>query len=128
MTELNTSFAWSAGGMVSTAGDLNRFFAALLGGRLLPPAQQEEMFAVRPAPAGQWIPGASYGLGMSSMALSCGATVWGMGGAINGSYCYTYGTRDGGHLLAQSVNGDWNDPIGLFTQVLEAELAGDRTA
>ncbi|WKV70218.1 beta-lactamase family protein [Streptomyces sp. PCS3-D2] len=79
MTELNTSFAWSAGGMVSTAGDLNRFFAELLGGRLLPPAQQEEMFAVRPAPAGQWIPGASYGLGMSSMALSCGATVWGMG-------------------------------------------------
>ncbi|MFJ9767237.1 serine hydrolase domain-containing protein [Streptomyces erythrochromogenes] len=128
VTELNTSFAWSAGGMVSTTGDLNRFFAELLGGRLLPPAQQEEMFAARPAPEGKWIPGASYGLGMSSMTVSSGATVWGMGGAINGSFCYTYGTRDGEHLVAQSVNGDWDDPIGIFTQVLEAEFAGDRPA
>ncbi|MET9573128.1 serine hydrolase domain-containing protein [Streptomyces virginiae] len=128
VTELDTSFAWSAGGMVSTAGDLNRFFAELLGGRLLPPAQQEEMFAARPTPEGKWIPGASYGLGMSSMTVPSGATVWGMGGAINGSFCYTYGTRDGEHLVAQSVNGDWNDPIGLFTQVLEAEFAADGPA
>ncbi|MCC2278793.1 beta-lactamase family protein [Streptomyces sp. ET3-23] len=32
---------WAAGGMVSTAADLDRFLVALLDGRLLPPAQQE---------------------------------------------------------------------------------------
>ncbi|MEV0195461.1 hypothetical protein [Nonomuraea sp. NPDC050691] len=38
-----------------------------------------------PAPDGRWIPGApAYGLGMSSLRLSGGRTVWGMGGAING--------------------------------------------
>ncbi|MFF4738975.1 serine hydrolase domain-containing protein [Streptomyces sp. NPDC001262] len=33
--------AWAAGGMVSTAADLDRFLTALLEGRLLGPAQQE---------------------------------------------------------------------------------------
>ncbi|MEU9160844.1 serine hydrolase domain-containing protein [Streptomyces sp. NPDC048424] len=123
VTEIDASFAWTAGGMVSTVGDLNRFFGALLAGRLLPPAQQEEMFTVFPTPAGKWIPGTSYGLGVASVDLSSGATVWGMGGAFTGSFCYTYGTRDGEHLVSQSLNGDWSDPIGLFTEVLEAEFA-----
>ncbi|MFI7452384.1 serine hydrolase domain-containing protein [Nonomuraea sp. NPDC049714] len=43
-TQMNQSFAWSAGGIISTATDLNRFFAALFGGRVLPrrlgPAQR----------------------------------------------------------------------------------------
>ncbi|WP_404952851.1 serine hydrolase domain-containing protein [Streptomyces sp. 147326] len=123
VTELNASFAWTAGGMVSTVGDLNRFFGALLGGRLLPPAQQEEMFTVFPTPEGKWIPHTSYGLAVASVELSCGERVWGMGGAFTGSFCYTFGTRDGGHLVSQSLNGDWSDPIGLFTEVLEAEFA-----
>jgi D-alanyl-D-alanine carboxypeptidase len=32
VTRLSPSVAWAAGGMVSTAGDLRRFYAALLGG------------------------------------------------------------------------------------------------
>lgn len=51
--------AWAAGGMVSTASDLVRFWHALLGGRLLPPATVREMFAparsmqpMYPVPAG----------------------------------------------------------------------------
>ena len=42
-----------------------------------------------------WIPNTTYGLGMSSITLSCGQVVWGMGGAINGSFSYTYSNRDG---------------------------------
>jgi D-alanyl-D-alanine carboxypeptidase len=111
--------------MVSTTSDLIRFFQALLRGRLLPPDQQHEMFTTVATPEGMWIPNTTYGLGVSSITLSCSATVWGMGGAINGSLSYTYGTRDGRHMAAQNVNGDWNDPIDIFTQVLEAEFCRD---
>ena len=120
VTELNPSGGWAAGGMISTVEDLNRFFSALLRGRLLPAAQQREMFTMVPTQA--WIPSTTYGLGISSVKLSCGVTVWGMGGAINGSWSYTYGTRDGRRMVATSVNGDWNNPIAVFTEVLQAEF------
>jgi D-alanyl-D-alanine carboxypeptidase len=120
VTELSPSWSWAAGGLISTVGDLTRFFGALLAGTLLPPAEQRAMFTTRPT-AG-WIPNTTYGLGMSSIALSCGRVVWGMGGAISGSFSYTYGTRDGRTVLAVNVNGDWNNPIGTFTQALEAQF------
>jgi D-alanyl-D-alanine carboxypeptidase len=74
-----------------------------------------------------WIDNTTYGLGMSSVTLSCDVTLWGMGGAINGSWSYTYGTRDGTHMLTTNVNGDWAggkwpNPIGIFTDVLHAEF------
>jgi D-alanyl-D-alanine carboxypeptidase len=120
VTELSPSWSWAAGGLISTVGDLTRFFGALLAGRLLPPAEQRAMFTTR-ATIG-WIPNTTYGLGMSSITLSCGRVVWGMGGAISGSFSYTYGTRDGRAMLAINVNGDWNNPIGTFTQALEAQF------
>ncbi|KJS62445.1 serine hydrolase domain-containing protein [Streptomyces rubellomurinus] len=125
VTELNPSWGYASGDMISTNGDLNTFFRALLDGRLLPPAQQREMFTTVD-PQGHWIKDSRYGLGVSSQKLSCG-TVWGMGGAINGSWSYTFGTRDGRHLLSTEVNGDWakggfGSPIGVFTAELEAEF------
>ncbi|MFD7555186.1 serine hydrolase domain-containing protein [Streptomyces sp. NPDC059835] len=125
VTDLNPSWGYASGDMISTIGDLNTFFRALLEGHLLPPAQQREMFTMQD-PQGHWIPDTEYGLGVASQKLSCG-TVWGMGGAINGSWSYTFGTRDGRHLLSTEVNGDWakgkfGSPIGVFTAELEAEF------
>ncbi|GAA1455918.1 beta-lactamase family protein [Nocardiopsis exhalans] len=124
VTELNASAAWAAGGMVSSTTDLNHFFAALLRGDLLPPAQQARMFTTAPTPEGKWlpIPDTTYGLGMSSLTLAGGDTVWGMGGAINGSFCFTYGTRDGGLVISQSINCDWGNPIGAFAELLDTAL------
>ncbi|MFB4273451.1 serine hydrolase domain-containing protein [Nonomuraea sp. GTA35] len=122
VTELNPSAGGAAGDMVSTAADLDRFFTALLKGRLLPQAQQRQMFTTNPVPEGKWTPNTTYGLGMSSVKLSCGTTVWGMGGALHGSWSYAYGTRDATRMLVQNVNGDWNNPIAVFTDVLEAEF------
>ncbi|MFF2951622.1 serine hydrolase domain-containing protein [Kitasatospora sp. NPDC057965] len=124
-TEFDSSVFWAAGGMISTAGDLNRFLGALLGGRLLPPDRLREMLTT--VPTRDWIPGAAYGLGVSSVALPCGETVWGMGGALFGSWSYAYGARDGGRRLAVNTNGDWtdggwDDPIGVFTDLLRAEF------
>ncbi|MFD5466139.1 serine hydrolase domain-containing protein [Kitasatospora sp. NPDC127059] len=131
VTELSPTWGYGSGDLVSTVSDLSTFFQALLGGRLLPPAQMAEMFTMRD-PGNGWIPQSHYGLGIGSVALSCG-TVWGMGGAINGSWSYTFGTRDGRHLLATSVNGDWADglpwgPVSVFTAELEAEFCGTTKA
>ncbi|MGW0909502.1 serine hydrolase domain-containing protein [Streptomyces sp. NPDC002853] len=124
-TEFDSSMFWAAGGMISTAGDLNRFFGALLGGRILPPDQQRDMFTT--VPTRDWISNAAYGLGVSSVRLPCGETVWGMGGALFGSWSYAYGARDGEQMLTTNVNGDWSegswdDPIGIFTDLLQAKF------
>lgn len=119
-TEMNQTFAWAAGGMISTLGDLNRFFGALLGGRLLPPAEQRAMFrTVSTGPPGTWIDHTRYGLGIFSQTLTCGVTVWGHGGATYGSWSYVMGDRTGRHLIAISVNGDYSG-LPVFNAVLDA--------
>ncbi|MFI0912954.1 serine hydrolase domain-containing protein [Streptomyces abikoensis] len=85
-TEIDPSAGWAAGGMISTNSDVNRFFTALLAGRLLPAAQLAEMRTT--VPIGDT--GAGYGLGLMSRPLSCGGVYWGHGGDING-----YETRGG---------------------------------
>ncbi|MFE9558751.1 serine hydrolase domain-containing protein [Streptomyces sp. NPDC006703] len=131
VTELSPSWGYGSGDMISTVGDLSTFFQALLGGRLLPQAQMAEMFTMKDPTVGPtgWIPNSHYGLGIGSIKLSCGE-VWGMGGAINGSWSYTFGTRDGRHLMATQVNGDWANgedwgPVAVFTKELEAEFCGE---
>jgi D-alanyl-D-alanine carboxypeptidase len=120
-TDMNQSFAWAAGGMISTTGDLSRFFGLLLGGRLLPPAQQQELFTTVSTDGTGWIDHTRYGLGIFSQTLACGVTVWGHGGATYGSWSYVMGTRDGRHLLVSQVNGDWVG-LSVFNTVLEAEF------
>ncbi|MFD5885893.1 serine hydrolase domain-containing protein [Streptomyces sp. NPDC060334] len=121
-TEMNQSFAWAAGGIISTTGDLQRFFGALLRGRLLPAEQQQDMFTTvdttGPVP---WIPSTRYGLGVFAQTLPTGVTVWGNAGATYGSWTYAVGTRDGGHLLASQVNGDWSG-LGVFDGIPTTEF------
>ncbi|MFF4603651.1 serine hydrolase domain-containing protein [Streptomyces sp. NPDC001339] len=124
VTEQNTSYAWAAGGVVSTAGDLHRFVGALLNGRLLKPAQQREMFTTVSTKGSGWIPKfkARYGLGVFSHELPCGRKVWGIGGAISGGYTWAMGTRDGKHMMVSNMNGDWNEPLDALWNVYRAEF------
>ncbi|MGW1787833.1 serine hydrolase domain-containing protein [Streptomyces tubercidicus] len=85
-TEMDPSMGWAAGQLISTNSDLNRFFTALLAGRLLPAAQLAEMRTTVPAGTS----GLRYGLGLTSRPLSCGGVYWGHGGDIAG-----YETRGG---------------------------------
>jgi D-alanyl-D-alanine carboxypeptidase len=96
ITRINPSWSWAAGEMLSTSSDLNRFFAALLGGRLLPAAELAQM--TRAVPATQdWeqYPGASYGLGLEAIPLSCGQIAWGHGGDIHGYATRAWTTQNG---------------------------------
>ncbi|MDX3535684.1 serine hydrolase [Streptomyces sp. MB09-01] len=86
VTQIDPSVAWAAGQMISTNTDLNRFYAALLDGRLLPADQLAQMRTT--VPIGDT--GAGYGLGLMSRPLSCGGVYWGHGGDIPG-----YETRGG---------------------------------
>ncbi len=117
VTRLNPSMAGPAGEMISDSADLNRFYTALLRGRLLPAEQLAEMTTTVPA-----MPGASYGLGLIKRELDCGVTVWGHAGGIHGSSSEAVATRDGRHALAFNFNGDWS---GDSEAVIEAEFCGD---
>ncbi|MEV4194644.1 serine hydrolase domain-containing protein [Streptomyces toxytricini] len=89
-TEWDPSWAWAAGQVVSTTSDLNRFYSALLRGRLVPRAQLDQM-RTTVAAGRPFAEGSRYGLGLVSTPLSCrGAVSWGHGGSMTG-----YETRGG---------------------------------
>ncbi|GAA1332522.1 serine hydrolase domain-containing protein [Streptomyces sanglieri] len=94
-TEIDPSAGWAAGQLISTDSDLNRFFGALLAGRLLPAAQLAEMRTTVPAGTS----GLRYGLGLTSRPLPCGGVYWGHGGDIPG-----YETRGGVTEDGRAVN------------------------
>jgi D-alanyl-D-alanine carboxypeptidase len=85
---VSPSSAWAAGAMVSTVDDLERFFSALNGGRLLRP---ELMRAMRTTSRFS-----EYGLGLGRAKAPCG-TMWGNNGNFVGYNATAYGSA-GGHL------------------------------
>lgn len=97
VTELDPRVAGAAGELVTTLTDLDRFYAALLGGRLLPPRRLREMRDTRAAHG-------LYGMGLYPEKLPCGTTVWGHNGRILGSYVRTAATVDGRRVLTYRVN------------------------
>ncbi|MFD9541214.1 serine hydrolase domain-containing protein [Streptomyces sp. NPDC060022] len=92
LTEINPSIAGASGEMISSASELNRFLDALVGGRLLRPAQLNAMMKTRPTGSDD---GRSYGLGLESRPLPCGGLYWGHGGDIFGYQTAGGATVDG---------------------------------
>lgn len=84
----------AAGALVSSPDDMNTFISALLGGRLLAPAQLAEMMA-DDLPG---TPSSGYGLGFMSVPLSCGEA-WGHSGRVAGYDTLTLGLPDGRHAF-----------------------------
>ncbi|MFF0742893.1 serine hydrolase domain-containing protein [Streptomyces sp. NPDC004111] len=104
VTEINGSQAWGDGDIVSSTGDLNRFYRALLRGRLLPPGALKAMKTVLPVPED---PTQAYGLGLTRLTTSCGTVLWGHLGQLQGTLSLALTTEDGRHQLAFNTNGDW---------------------
>ncbi|MEV6279366.1 serine hydrolase domain-containing protein [Nocardia sp. NPDC051832] len=105
-TDQNVSSAGAAGAMVASGGDLNRFFTALLGGELIPPAQLAEMRTVRIVGEGGTL---AYGLGLMRMTMPCGQEFWGHNGGITGSVTYAGLAPATGRAVAINVNQDFTD-------------------
>jgi D-alanyl-D-alanine carboxypeptidase len=87
-TEWNSSVMGAAGQMISTTADLNRFFAALLGGRLLPRRLLTDMET-------PGVRDGSYGLGLFLRTTPCGVTVFGNDGDALAYQAWSYSTLDG---------------------------------
>ncbi|MFF2366960.1 serine hydrolase domain-containing protein [Streptomyces sp. NPDC058122] len=115
VTELDPRVAGAAGELVSTLADLNRFYAALLDGTLLPSRRLREMLDTRAAHG-------SYGMGLYPVKLPCGTTVWGHNGRISGSYVRSAATVDGRRVLTFRVNTDGVTDPALEPALLAAEF------
>lgn len=107
ITELNPSFAWAAYGLVSDARDINRFFGALFGGRLVPKELLDEMRQGVGTPQAPVFP--EYGLGLESTGLTCGVR-WGATGSIPGYQTYAFADGSGERRITISVNVHRTDP------------------
>ncbi|MFE4048286.1 serine hydrolase domain-containing protein [Streptomyces sp. YIM B13518] len=91
------SWAYTAGSVVSTTDDLNRFYRALLGGKLVGAASLDEMTRTVP------VSGMDYGLGIYALDLPCGR-FWGHDGAVFGAGTIALSSRDGKRQMAVAQN------------------------
>jgi D-alanyl-D-alanine carboxypeptidase len=119
VTELNGSQNWGDGDIISSAHDLNLFYRALLGGKLLPAQQLREMKTTVVNPD---LPISSYGLGIERLTMSCG-DIWYHDGGVVGSLTLAAFTEDGHHELTFNYNGDW-DASGILP-ILTAEFCDE---
>ncbi|MFH8663242.1 serine hydrolase domain-containing protein [Streptomyces afghaniensis] len=122
---------------VTTTRDENRFFRALLDGRLLPARQLAEMKQTVPVSAEVqklW-PGGRYGLGLVERPLSCGGIYWSHEGG-DGGYITLNGVTDDGRRSAvvsmSEARGDTLDHImeqenAASALIDHALCAGDRS-
>jgi D-alanyl-D-alanine carboxypeptidase len=96
MTFIDPSFAWAAGGIVSNARDLTKFFSSLFQGRLIPAAQLNEMRTGSPVVG-------YYGLGLQMTTTKCGRA-FGHAGAFPGHRNIVWSTLNGRRVVAVMIN------------------------
>ncbi|MGW0571074.1 serine hydrolase domain-containing protein [Streptomyces tauricus] len=124
VTVLDPSMAVGSGSVISTAHDLNRFYAALLGGRLLAPVQLHEMTTTVDAPE----LGVRYGLGLAEIPLSCGGSYFGHRGELLGYITWGGATRDGGRTAVVYVRSDGGqDTEQAMLTLVDQELCRTRS-
>jgi D-alanyl-D-alanine carboxypeptidase len=99
----NMSWASTAGEVVSTMADLDAFYAALLGGRLVPAAELAEMERTVPMLDASGAHVGDYGLALFRLDLPCGR-VWGHDGAVFGMETMALSSADGRRQLAYGLN------------------------
>ncbi|WP_243726087.1 serine hydrolase domain-containing protein [Actinomadura rubrisoli] len=99
----NMSWAWTAGALVSTMDDLNRFYRTLLTGGLLERASLAEMEHTVPAKDADGNVLMNYGLGIYSLDLPCG-TFWGHDGSVFGAGTQSLSSSDGKQQISLGFN------------------------
>jgi D-alanyl-D-alanine carboxypeptidase len=113
ITEFNPSVQGAAGQMISSATDLNRFDAALFGGRLLPPTLLHQMKTPE-------FP-SSTGLGVEFMSLTCGKAYGKTGDAL-GASAWTYALESGRTATMSVAWGTGRPTFDAVRQVFEDAL------
>jgi CubicO group peptidase (beta-lactamase class C family) len=96
-------WAWTAGELVSTTDDLNRFYRRLLTGGLIGRdalAQMKRTVPVKDADGNVLM---NYGLGLYSLDLPCG-TFWGHDGAVFGAGTQSLSSAGGARQVTVALN------------------------
>ncbi|MER5517327.1 serine hydrolase domain-containing protein [Streptomyces sp. NPDC002763] len=123
-TDQTASWAQSAGAIVSTAQDLDTFYSALVRGKLTSAARLAEMERFTRVNATT-----SYGLGLRRRDLSCGISVYGHTGAVQGYYTYAFTTKDGKRSLTALANASNSSAVlNTLAGTLEPAFCGKRAA
>ncbi|MFF4040002.1 serine hydrolase domain-containing protein [Streptomyces sp. NPDC001816] len=119
-TAQTVSWAQSAGAMISSAHDLNTFYSALLRGKLMSAARLAEMERFT-----QVNSTTAYGLGLRRRDLTCGVSVYGHTGAVQGYYTYAFASKDGKRSVAAVANTSNNSKVlNTMAGVLESAFCG----
>ncbi|MCX5087973.1 beta-lactamase family protein [Streptomyces sp. NBC_00365] len=122
-TEQTVSWAQSAGAVISSTQDLDTFFSALMSGQLMSAAQLTQMQ--------QWTTVNStqgYGLGLRRRDLSCGISVYGHTGTVQGYYTYAFASKDGKRSVTALANTSNNvDVLNTMARTLESAFCGKST-
>ncbi|MGX1804934.1 serine hydrolase domain-containing protein [Nocardia sp. NPDC055321] len=115
-TRIEPSLPWASGAMVSTGADLNRFFAALLAGRVVPESLLREMLDGVDMGGDS---GFRYGLGVSTLRLPCGTDFVGNVGGVRGFTTFS-GTTAAGRSVTVAFTGtpSSTDIPGVLTRAL----------
>ncbi|WP_344398197.1 serine hydrolase domain-containing protein [Streptomyces longisporus] len=122
-TEQTMSWAQTAGAIISSTRDLNTFLSALLGGRLTSPAQLRQMERMVPVSSTQ-----GYGLGLGRRDLSCGVSVYGHTGVVQGYYTYAFATKDGRRSFAAVATTSNNIAVlNTMQGTMESAFCGKQT-
>lgn len=118
-TRMNPSVLDAGGEMISTTSDLNQFFAALLGGRLLPARLLDEMRM-------EGVDGARYGLGLAWWRdTSCGVRVYGNDGDALAYQSWSYSTEDRRRQVTVALTPDFRgDPDDAIDAFLDKAICG----
>ncbi|MET7352144.1 serine hydrolase domain-containing protein [Streptomyces mirabilis] len=122
-TEQTVSWAQSAGAIISSTQDLDTFFSALMSGQLMSAAQLTQMQ--------QWTTVNStqgYGLGLRRRDLSCGISVYGHTGTVQGYYTYAFASKDGKRSVTALANTSNNvNVLNTMARTLESAFCGKPT-
>jgi D-alanyl-D-alanine carboxypeptidase len=117
ITRFNPSVLAYAGDVVSSGADLNRFFQALTGGRLLRPETARLMGTVE-------APAQNYGLGLELMSLTCNATALGHDGDVPGYSTWSFTVPETGRSVTVSMSWGTARPKPAVLHLVDDALCG----
>lgn len=103
VTVMNQSIPGAAGGIISTAADLDGFITGLFDGRLLGPSMMSRLWAIPEVPMFDGTGMATYSQGLQLIEVN-GLKVWGKTGSRYGYASGIFATRDLERKVAYSVN------------------------
>jgi D-alanyl-D-alanine carboxypeptidase len=117
-TEMNPSIFGAGGELISSTADLNRFFAALLGGDLL----SDHLLAEMKTPGDE---SRAYGLGLAWRDTPCGIRVYGNDGDSLTYQTWSFSTSDARHQVTIALTPNHtNDPDDTIDPFLDRAICG----